>query len=182
MAKLASKTYGEALFSLGIEEDRLEQFYQEVLEIEKVLADHLDLVKFLNHPNIIKEEKVKALETIFGKDFSKEIIGFLVLIIQKERFAEIDGIFENFILNVKEYKKIGIAYVSTPMELVQEQKDQIEKKLLESTPYVELEMHYSIDQSLIGGLVIRIGGRVVDSSIKTKLQKLSKELSSIQLV
>jgi F-type H+-transporting ATPase subunit delta len=44
-----------------------------------------------------------------------------------------------------------------------------------------MEMNYSIDESLIGGMVIRIGDRVVDSSIKTKLEELKKELSSIQL-
>ena len=57
----------------------------------------------------------------------------------------------------------------------------IEKKLLETTKYAEFEMHYKTDSALIGGLVIRIGDRVVDSSIRTKLNKLSSELSKLQL-
>ena len=62
-----------------------------------------------------------------------------------------------------------------------QQKDEIVKKLLETTHYVEIEMNYEVDASLIGGMVIRTKDRVVDSSIKTRLQKLTSELSKIQL-
>ena len=57
----------------------------------------------------------------------------------------------------------------------------VEKKLLETTKYESFEMCYHVDESLIGGMVIRIGDRVVDSSIKTKLYKLSRELRNIQV-
>ena len=57
----------------------------------------------------------------------------------------------------------------------------LEKKLLETTAYVAFEMHYSVDPALLGGMVIRIGDHVVDSSIKTRLYELKKELSSLQL-
>ena len=61
------------------------------------------------------------------------------------------------------------------------QKEAVKKKLLDTTDYVSMEMNYGIDESLIGGMVIRIGDRVVDSSIKTKLEGLKRELVSIQL-
>ena len=67
------------------------------------------------------------------------------------------------------------------MELTKAQKQAVEKRLLETTKYVEFEMNYSVDAELIGGMVIRIGDRVVDSSIKTKLYDLTRELSNIQL-
>ena len=57
----------------------------------------------------------------------------------------------------------------------------IEQRLLETTEYVEFEMEYSVDPSLIGGLVIRIGDRVVDSSIKTQINELHRSLSKLQL-
>ena len=57
----------------------------------------------------------------------------------------------------------------------------VEKRLLETTKYVKFEMHYDVDAALIGGMVIRIKDRVVDSSIQTKLYDLTRELSKIQL-
>ena len=82
---------------------------------------------------------------------------------------------------VKESKKIGIAYVATPTDLTDAQKDRIRQKLLDSTDYVEMEMNYETDPSLIGGMRIRIGDRIVDSSISTKLNELAKSLRRIQL-
>ena len=77
--------------------------------------------------------------------------------------------------------KIGIAYVSTAKPLTDEQKKAVAGKLLETTGYVDFQMHYSVDESLIGGMVIRIGDRVVDSSIKHKIDELSRSLMKIQL-
>ena len=56
-----------------------------------------------------------------------------------------------------------------------------EQRLLDTTDYKKMEMHYNVDESLIGGMVVRIGDRVVDSSIKTKLNELQKELLKVQL-
>ena len=52
---------------------------------------------------------------------------------------------------------------------------------METTSYQSFEMHYETDPSLIGGMVIRIGDRVVDSSIKTRLENLSRQLYQIKL-
>ena len=67
------------------------------------------------------------------------------------------------------------------MELSDKQKADVEKRILDTTSFKKLEMNYSIDKSLIGGMVIRIGDRVVDTSIKTKLAELTKELNKLQL-
>ena len=82
---------------------------------------------------------------------------------------------------MKEYKKIGTAYVTSAVELKDAQKAQIKEKLLATTQYVEFEMNYEVDPSLIGGMIIRIGDRVVDSSIKTQLYELKKQLMDVQL-
>ena len=91
------------------------------------------------------------------------------------------AVFTYFIDEVKEYKNIGTAYVTSAMELSDVQKAAVEKRLLETTKYVKFEMHYDVDSELIGGMVIRIGDRVVDSSVRTKLYDLTRELSKIQL-
>lgn len=71
--------------------------------------------------------------------------------------------------------------MTSATELSAEQKESIEKRLLETTSYESFRMNYDVDAGLIGGMVIRIGDRVVDSSIRTKLGNMAKELSKIQL-
>lgn len=181
MAKLVSGTYGEALFELAVEEKKEDQFLEEVLAAKEVLAKNPELSQLMNHPKILKEEKEDVIKNIFSGRFSDELTGFFLLILQKDRYTEIDAILDYFISKMKEHKGIGTAYVTTAVSLKDNQKKEIESKLLATTSYKEMEMHYDEDASLIGGMVIRIGDRVVDSSIRTKLDRMTKELSSMQV-
>lgn len=181
MAKLVSKTYGEALFELAVEEEKVDVFMEEITEIRKVLAQNMDFARFMNHPKILKEEKLEVLENVFRGRIADELTGFLTLIVTKDRYHEIDAILDYFLAEIKSYKGIGIAYVTTASALSDGQQKEVERKLLETTSYQQMEMHYATDESLIGGMVIRIGDRVVDSSIKTKLSELTRQLMKIQL-
>ena len=181
MAKLAAATYSEALFETGIEDGTLDTLYEEALTVQQILKDNPDFSRLMNHPKILKEEKEQIVESVFKGRISDELTGFLKLIVTNKRYAEVDHILESFVLKVKEHKKIGIAYVTTPIELTDAQKEAVKARLLDTTDYVSMEMNYTLDKSLIGGMVIRIGDRVVDSSIRTKLEGIEKELRSIQL-
>ena len=71
--------------------------------------------------------------------------------------------------------------MTSATELTKKQKASLEKRLLETTSYQSFCINYSVDTGLIGGMVIRIGDRVVDSSIRTKLGNMARDLSKIQL-
>lgn len=181
MAKLISKTYGEALYELAMEENIVDELLLEVQMVRKIFAEDTDFIRFMNHPQVTREEKADVIEHSLKGRVSDNLTGFIELIVEKGRFKSIDSIFAYFIDAVKEQKGIGIAYVSTPMALSEIQKSEISEKLLSTTRYNEMEMNYQIDVSLIGGMVIRIGDRVVDTSIKSKLYALTKNLQKIQL-
>lgn len=181
MAKLISKTYGEALFELSVEEANADRMLDEVTGIRQVLCDNSDYLRFLNNPRIPAEDKVKTTEEIFTGRISKELIGFFKVIILKGRCDALFEILDYFIDRMKEYKGIGVAYVTTPQALNEEKKEKIREKLLSTTSFKEMEMHYDINPDLLGGMQIRIKDRVVDSSIQTKLNQLQKELLNLQV-
>ena len=181
MAKLVSKTYGDALFELALEENHLDEILDDVTAAVQALNENPDLSRLMNHPKIDKEEKVKLIEDIFKGQVSDELVGLMRMIVEKDHFAKMPEVLTFFIDKALEEKKIGIAYVTTPMEVTDAQKKQIEDRLLETTAYQSFRMHYAVDADLIGGMVIRIGDRVVDSSVRTKISELSRELSKIQL-
>lgn len=181
MAKLVSKTYGDALFEVALEKNQLDKFFEEVKVVLAAMQENEELFKLMGHPKIVKEEKIQIITDIFKGKVSDELVGLLRMITDKGHFEEVAGVLSYFIEEVKEYKSIGTAYVSSAMELSDAQKAAVEKRLLETTKYVKFEMHYDVDKDLIGGMVIRIGDRVVDSSVRTKLQRLTRDLSKIQL-
>lgn len=180
MAKLISKTYGEALFELAVEHDP-QEFLSQVAGMKRALEANPDFDKLMRHPGITRQEKNMALEEVFGGRICQELLGFLKVIVSKERYKNLPDILQYFIVRMKEYQKIGTAHVTTAVPLTAAQKEQIEAKLLQTTAYETMEMNYREDPGLIGGMVIRIGDRVVDSSIKTRLDDLTKQLLQIQL-
>lgn len=181
MGKLVSKVYGDALFETALDRDKADVFYEEVCALESILKDNPELMALLANPQIVKEEKVAIMGQIFSGKISEELMGFLSIVVEKDRQGELIPIFDYFIQRVKEFKKIGSVSVTSAVELRKEQKTRLEEKLLATTHYVELEMHYQVDPDLIGGMVIRIGDRVVDSSIRTRLYELKRELTKLQL-
>lgn len=181
MAKVVAKVYGDALFDLAIENNELDEVAKEIQVLKDTLAANTELLQFLNHPKISNEEKIKSIEEIFKGKFSDTTVGFLVVVVTKNRYNELDAIMTYFLEAVREYRKIGKASITSAFELTKEQKQKIENKLLDSTEYVEFLIDYKVDPSIVGGLVIRIGDRVVDSSIKSKIELMRKDLMKLQL-
>ena len=181
MAKLISKTYGDALFELAVEENKVDDLLGEIGQLKDILEANEDFEKLMTHPKINKEEKLKVVTDVFKGRISDELLGFITIIVSKDRYQEIDDILDYFLTEVKKYKGIGVATVTTAVPLREEQCKKIEQRLLDTTDYKSMEMHYKEDAALIGGMVIRIGDRVVDSSISTKLSELQKELLRVQI-
>lgn len=181
MAKLVSKTYGDALFELAVEENRTDSLMEEISVVQAVLNENSDFEKILIHPEISKSKKLQVIEDVFKGKISDALTGFLRIVVTKGRYKDLPDIFAYFIARVKEYKKIGVAEVTSAVLLDEMQKQKIEQKLLETTRYQTMEIEYKVDESLIGGLMIRIGDRVVDSTIKSKLAALTAGLMKISL-
>lgn len=176
MAKQVSKTYGSALFEVAKEMNALDTILEEVLFVKQTMMENQELTKLLVHPNIEKDAKKKVIENIYKDKISDSITGLMIMLIDKGHVKDFDSVFDYVIHAIKEEKGIGIAYVTSAVSLTEEQRSKIEQKLVETTKYRMIEGNYQVDKSLIGGLVIRIADVVVDSSLKTQLEKLSKQL------
>ncbi len=177
MAKQVDTTYGNALFELAAEEGKIDTLYEEVMTLLPVLRENSDLFSLLTHPQIDKEEKKQVLENTFKGRISDELVGTMTLMADKDHGGEIISVFEYYARQVKKHKNIGLALVTSAVELTSAQKAAIEMKLIDTTSYKSIEAAYQVDPSLIGGLVIRIEDRVVDSSIRTKLNRMSQTLA-----
>ena len=175
MAKQISSIYGDALFSLALEENAVDRLEEEIGLAREVFLANGELMSLLNHP-----EQALVEDSFRGK-VSDEVLGFFHVIIEKDRQKEMLPIFEHFLKKVRQYRKIGSASVTSAVELTQEQKKAVEKRLLEVTDYRSLEIAYIVKPEIIGGLIIRLDNRVVDSSLKTQIDTLSRQLSKIQL-
>lgn len=181
MAKLVSKVYGDALFSLALEEGKLDETWEEVKFLDSALRENGEFTDIMAHPEMTQEKSLALVEEVFGGKLSDIMLGFLQILVKKGRFGEILSVLDHFQRETKEYKKIGVVYVTTPGKLSGVQKSSIEEKLTQTSGYESLEMNYLVDGSLLGGIRIRIGDRVVDNSIQTKLEEMTRSLSKVRV-
>lgn len=181
MAKLAAKVYGDALFAQALEKRETDVLLLEVKGLKAVWEENPRLSQLLDNPKIGKEEKHSIVNAVFDGRISIDLMGFLKVVVEKGRQKEIPAICEHFINKVMEYKNAGVVKVISAAPLKEEQKASLLEKLLATTPYVEFETDYQVDPSLIGGMIIRIGDRVVDSSIKTRIDNLRRRLLKLQM-
>ena len=181
MAKLVSKVYGDALFSLALEENQVDELWKEAAMMQEALEDNPEFMAILCHPEMTMEKKLALLQDVFQRELSQNMMGLLNVLVKKGRIGEILSVLGYFIERVMAYKKIGEVEVRTPMPLSDEQREKIENKLLEVSEYETLSVDYQVDESLLGGIVIRIGNRVLDNSIRSKLDAMTRDLSKVKL-
>ncbi|CCZ90010.1 aTP synthase subunit delta [Clostridium sp. CAG:167] len=181
MAKVISKVYGDALFSLALENDKLDTIWEEVRMTRQILSENPTFVKTICHPEITKQDQIKLLDDAFKGKVSDEVMGFFHVLADKKRLKELDAVLEYFDRSAKEYKKIGVVYVTVPMELTKAQQDKIRERILEVSSYETLEMHVETDASLLGGMVIRIGDEILDNSIRSKMEHMARKINQIKL-
>ena len=171
MAELIDKTYGEALFQLSLEEGKVEQYADEVRSIKEAIAENPEFMVLLDHPQITREEKVEVMRNCLDGRASDS-----VTVIQAGRQHFLMGMIDYFLDAVRKYQHIGIADVTSACALSDAQKAAVEKRLLETTGDVSIEINYQVDPEIIGGLVIRIGDKVADNSIRTQINTLTKAI------
>lgn len=113
------------MFSLALENDKLDTIWEEVRMIRQILSENPTFVKTICHPEITKQDQIKLLDDAFKGKVSDEVMGFFHVLADKKRLKELDAVLEYFDRSAKEYKKIGVVYVTVPMELTKAQQDKI---------------------------------------------------------
>ena len=180
MAKIVAKRYANALYDIATEDNKVDLFMDEMDFVKSVFVKETQLVKVLNHPKVSTEERIEVIEDIFKGKISEEIVGFLVLVLEKNRQEYIVEICDEFLIFALDFKGIVKAYVTSAVSLKESQEAKLIEQLKKSLNK-DVEIVKEVDESIIAGLIIRVGDKVLDNSIKTKMGKMSKELSAIQL-
>jgi F-type H+-transporting ATPase subunit delta len=172
--KVASR-YAKSLLKIAIDEKALEELHNDMQLVNNVCTNNPELLLLLKSPIIRRDKKRAVLDSIFGKHFSKIAGTFTSLIITKKREGLLSDIAAAFIDIYKQHKNIKSAQVTSAVPLSKAQKDSVIALLKATEGTVSVDLHEVVDESLIGGLILRVGDKQVDESIKRKLVNLEME-------
>ncbi len=174
MASIIGKRYGNAVFELARDGGWIDTLETEVALVKDAFISD-EMKNFLSHPNISMEEKLSAIENALNGKVRDELIGLFCLVVKKGRMTYLDDVFEEIEESVDKYNGKAKVYVKSAYELSELEKSNLAARIGELTGHVVVPI-YEVDETLIGGLVIRIGDKVVDSSIKGHLSSMRRSL------
>jgi len=156
-----------------------------VLEIElKVLKDeivsNLDLKKYLTEPSIIQSDKIKVSLSMLKDGASPAIKAAMAMIVILDLVEDMEGIYSAFNELVNDFKKQAYVEVISAIELDKGVLKNI-KKDVDRAFSLNARLINTVDRSIIGGLIIKIGEKVIDLSVRNKMEDIKAKLKSIEL-
>lgn len=170
-----ARVYAEALFDVGKEKDKLDRIQEELSQFAEALSEDREMQVFFFSPYFSSAEKRDGLEAaVSGAD--PEFVNFLELLIEKHRVPLVFRIQRQFEERWKqENKKIDVT-VTSAVELDPEVVEKVGKEIEKQTGR-SVELRSSVDDAIVGGLVLQVGNMVLDASIRNRLEKLRKNIA-----
>jgi F-type H+-transporting ATPase subunit delta len=174
-----ARRYATALADVVIKSGEIETAKSELRAWEQLISGNADLLSAFRNPSIQHSSKEKVLESLIEKVKPSRTTGnFLRVLLRNGRLTDLNEINEKFDAVLEERSGSVIAEVTSAREISAAQANEL-KMNLERLTGKQVRLNYSIDPSLIGGVVTQIGSTVYDSSIKTQLENLKEELIGI---
>jgi F-type H+-transporting ATPase subunit delta len=173
----AARRYAEAAFQIGRADDRLDAWEADLARVEALLA-HAELRRMIEHPVVPFAAKERLLRSVAGDGIGAEPLSLVLLMIRRGRPRAIERMVAHFGELLRRERGIVLAEVRTALDLDPEQRAAVSERLAQLTGE-KVEMNEVVDESLIGGIAVRIGDRLYDASVRNRLERLRARLTAV---
>ena len=169
---LISERYASALYDLAAEKKIVDLVLEDLTFLQKCIQENKDLKLLTKIPLITSSDKLNIFEKILSKQKADNLTNtFLKVISRNKRFAKLSTIISQF-MNINSQKRGDVlADVTSADELSDNQKNEIREQL-KQTLGKKLSLNFNVDRKIIGGLIVKVGSKMIDSSLATKINKL----------
>jgi F-type H+-transporting ATPase subunit delta len=171
----AAKRYAKALIELAAERDALQQLDSDMRQISSSIDENPELQNLLQNPIINSDVKQDALLGFYG-DLTPLALDTIRVLVENKRIELLQNVADQYIILYEELKQEDVAEVTTAVSLDQA----LEKKLLQKLKTLtgnSVTLNNTIDESILGGFILRIGDIQYNASIANKLENLRREFS-----
>lgn len=173
--KVASR-YAKSLIDLAKEQNALEAIHGDMLQVIEIIKSNSNLRAVLKNPIIKLDKKSNILKEIFGAKAHAAVISFFDLLVKKGRAGVIYATAKEFVSEYNREKGIVEASVVSAVPLSKEHQNEI-ISLIKKDYGNEVILTNEVNPDLIGGFILRVGDKQVDTSIASQLNKLEQHLS-----
>ena len=172
--QLSSK-YAQALYELAKAEDRLEETREELVTVSETIAGHRELAILMYNPLVPVQAKKETIKTVLGDEMSGLVCKFLWLLLDKRRETLLSGIVTEYQKLINQGQNVLEAEVITALPLSVIEKQVLSDKLRKVTGK-RILLKVCIDKNIIGGIIVKIGDKLIDGSVARQIKTLEAAL------
>ena len=172
-----ARRYASALADVAIERREEREVQLEIESWASMIEAHAQLREIFSNPFIAYDQNRKVLEALISRTRVRETTsGFLRLLLKNQRLAQLKDIADRFGQVLDERSGVVAADVTTARPIPDELRTSLREALASSTGRT-VRLSFATDESIIGGLIARIGSTVFDGSVQSQLDRLAGELA-----
>lgn len=174
-----AQRYATAVFELAKEDKTLAGVENDLDQLDAALAESADFVRLITSPVYGRDEQANAIGALAGKmNLTKEMTGLLGVMAQKRRLFILPQLIVKLREMISADKGEVVAEVTAAKAMTKAQQDKLAKALKASVGK-EVKINLAVDESLIGGLIVKVGSKMIDSSIASRLNALQNSMKEV---
>ncbi|MEO8961860.1 MAG: ATP synthase F1 subunit delta [Ginsengibacter sp.] len=173
-----AQRYAKSLIDISVENQQLDLVRDDVLFLQSIIKKSREFVLMLNSPIINPDKKYKVINAITNGRISKISETFVRLLCNKNREANLPGIVASFIEQYNAVKGLHNATLTTATPVSQALIDTFILKIKASTSYDNVRLETIVDDTIIGGFILEMEGKLIDSSILRNLNDVKKQFAN----
>lgn len=177
MASDTVETYARVLFDLATAADAVDAVDEDLKSVDKAVRAHVDLRDALTDTSVPVEKKRDVLRDIFGGEVSPEVLSIVTLLVERNALEQLPVVAAAYGEIAERERGIVVAEVVTAVELTDALRASLTDKL-NSAVGRPVTLRERVDGSILGGIVIKVAGRVLDGSVSGQLSDLRQALSN----
>ena len=171
-----SVRYSRALFLSALDKKNLDRINNDMILVKEICSIP-EVKDLLTNPVIVSSKKTEILHSLFKKDLDKLTLSLIDVVVKNGREKYIPAIARVFIHETKKHKGITESVLTTAVKVDRGTVKQVSEKI-ESLLKTRVELKENIDETIIGGFVLKVEDNYIDASVRNKLRKIRKELSA----
>jgi F-type H+-transporting ATPase subunit delta len=172
MSSAVGKRYARALFDVASERGKIDQVEADFGAVVQAVEQSEDLSKIFLHPHIAATAKQSLIDDLFKSHVGEETFNFLCVLVESGREMHLVDIYRAFVQLANEARGYAEAIVTSAKPLTSEEQAELAEKFGQ-TLNKKLRLTAVVDPSILGGIVIKIGDRLYDGSMKSKLESFA---------
>lgn len=164
--------YATALYAQADETNALDQTVSEMDSLGRLIDQSAEFRRLLSSPLIdVTQARTAAVAVLEQQGFGKLVRDFVGVVANNRRLSSLRVVVTAFAELVAEKRGVVVAHVQSAHPLSDVQREQLRARLIEAG-YGSVNIQESVEPGLLGGIVVRIGARLYDTSLKSRLQRL----------